>query len=46
MRANGNNVHLETEKAKQEENSILFELYATLMKGQMGLIRHAINGRG
>ncbi|MFT4539848.1 MAG: flagellar basal-body rod protein FlgB [Planctomycetota bacterium] len=44
-RGNGNNVSLEAERSKQEENSILFELYTAMMKGQMGLLRTAITGR-
>ena len=44
-RADGNNVHMETEKTKQHENSILYDLYATVLKGQMSLIRTAITGR-
>ncbi len=45
IRADGNNVHMETEKTLQHENSILFDLYATVMKGQFALLRTAITGR-
>lgn len=44
VRADGNNVDMEVEHSLSEENAILFDLYATLLKGQMGMLRTAISG--
>jgi len=43
-RADGNNVNLELETAASRQNSILSELYTTLIQTRLGMIRASIDG--
>ena len=40
----GNNVHLELEMSSARENRLLYEAYATILQGHLGLIEHSITG--
>jgi len=42
VRPNGNSVELEQEVVAQRENKILYDLYTEILRGQMGLVRTAI----
>lgn len=43
-RADGNNVNLELETAASRQNSVLSELYTTLIQTRLGMIRASIDG--
>ena len=42
--ADGNTVSMEEESARATENRIMYELYTTILRGRMDLIRSAIHG--
>lgn len=42
--ADGNNVLMEDEVSAMRENRILFELYASILAGQMNMVSSAIHG--
>ena len=42
--ADGNNVFMEDEISAQRENRLLFELYASMLSGQMNMVNSAIHG--
>ena len=43
-RADGNSVSMEEELGRMRENRIMYELYTSILRGQMNLIRSAIHG--
>ena len=43
-RADGNTVSMETELGSMRENRIAYELYTSILRGQMNLVRAAIHG--
>ena len=43
-RADGNNVSMEEELGRMRENRIMYELYTSILRGRMNLIRSAIHG--
>lgn len=42
--ADGNNVSMEVEVSAMHENRFLFELYASILSGQMSMVSSAIHG--
>ena len=43
-RADGNTVHMEDEVVAMRQNRILYELYASILRGRTNLVRSAIHG--
>ena len=43
-RADGNTVIMEQELGSMHENRIMYELYTSILRGQMNLVRAAIHG--
>lgn len=44
VKSDGNSVHLEQELGRVQQNQILFEVYSSLLKEQLGHVKLAITG--